>query len=339
MFDTTIPYDLRFFESLDRIVQREPWLERDKAMIDKLKSIGIEKGKPFNPDGKTQEVLEDAAREAHAWLDGQVRERLSRRRTNEGSHWAVPASPRVVEGLQTHFAKPERLPRRRPWRGVLDGIFQRQKSGRGSVLSDDHQGQGRPAPSTVAAPTASTCRRTRPSDSIGRQRPTTARPMRSSATAVVQPFLPDPRAAKKCGRFRGRVLRPKAPAGKESNWVPTSADGRFEVLFRFYGPEKALFEKTWKLPDIERVTTISSVALRLPSSAGDVMAVTVDNFIRAESDLYFGNVVKDGGFGKFLHRRQPASIDNQTVIRLNRDTLYSAAVFDLDAGPVTVTLP
>jgi hypothetical protein len=51
------------------------------------------------------------------------------------------------------------------------------------------------------------------------------------------------------------------------------------------------------------------------------------------------NVVKDGAFGKFLHRREPATIDNQTVIRLNRDTLYSSAVFDLDAGPVTLTMP
>jgi len=46
---------------------------------------------------------------------------------------------------------------------------------------------------------------------------------------------------------------PKAPAGKESNWVPTKAGGQFEVLFRFYGPEKPLFDKTWKLPDIERI--------------------------------------------------------------------------------------
>jgi hypothetical protein len=67
--------------------------------------------------------------------------------------------------------------------------------------------------------------------------------------------------------------------------------------------------------------------------------VTLDNFVRAESDLYFNNIVKDGGFGKFMHRREPAGIDNQTVIRLNRDTLYSAAIFDLDAGSVTVTLP
>ena len=46
---------------------------------------------------------------------------------------------------------------------------------------------------------------------------------------------------------------PKAPAGKESNWVPTSGDGGFEVLFRFYGPEKPLFDKTWVLPDIEKI--------------------------------------------------------------------------------------
>ena len=44
---------------------------------------------------------------------------------------------------------------------------------------------------------------------------------------------------------------PKAPAGKESNWIPTDPKGKFEVLFRFYGPQKPLFDKTWKLPDIE----------------------------------------------------------------------------------------
>jgi hypothetical protein len=45
---------------------------------------------------------------------------------------------------------------------------------------------------------------------------------------------------------------PKAPNGKDSNWVPTSAGGEFEVLFRLYGPEKSFFDKKWVLPDIER---------------------------------------------------------------------------------------
>lgn len=67
--------------------------------------------------------------------------------------------------------------------------------------------------------------------------------------------------------------------------------------------------------------------------------VTAGNFIRAESDLYFARIVKEGGFGRFNHRRAPASIANQTVVRLNRDTLYSSVVLDLDAGTATVTLP
>ena len=74
--------------------------------------------------------------------------------------------------------------------------------------------------------------------------------------------------------------------------------------------------------------------------AASTVPVTVDNFTRAESDLYFHSIaVKENAFGKFFHNREPAPIDNQNIIRLNRDTLYSGAVFDLDAGPVTVTLP
>lgn len=68
--------------------------------------------------------------------------------------------------------------------------------------------------------------------------------------------------------------------------------------------------------------------------------VTAENFSRAETDMYFGAVaLKEGGFAKFNHHREPMAIDNQTVIRANRDTLYSAAVFDLDAGQPTITLP
>src|SRR6516162_788086 len=57
VFDSTIPYDVRFFQSLDRFVQLEPWLPRDLAMIDVLKSVGIEKGKPLNPDANAQAAL------------------------------------------------------------------------------------------------------------------------------------------------------------------------------------------------------------------------------------------------------------------------------------------
>lgn len=70
-----------------------------------------------------------------------------------------------------------------------------------------------------------------------------------------------------------------------------------------------------------------------------VVRVTPDNFVRAESDLYFGNVVRDGVLGQFTHYRDFGPLDNQLVVRQNRDTLYSVGVFDLDAGPLAVTLP
>jgi hypothetical protein len=78
----------------------------------------------------------------------------------------------------------------------------------------------------------------------------------------------------------------------------------------------------------------------ISTHSSKAIPVTVDNFIRAETDRYFAAVaLKEGGFGKFEHRREPMAIDDQTVVRCNRDTLYSGAVFDLDAASVTITLP
>lgn len=67
--------------------------------------------------------------------------------------------------------------------------------------------------------------------------------------------------------------------------------------------------------------------------------VTIDNFRRAETDTYFARFVAQGAFGKLNHERELAAIDRQSVIRLNRDTLYSLGVFDLDASPVSIKLP
>jgi hypothetical protein len=72
-------------------------------------------------------------------------------------------------------------------------------------------------------------------------------------------------------------------------------------------------------------------------SSPTAIFVTVDNFNRAETDMYFDMFAKRGGFGKFVHSRE-LPLEN-TGVRPNRDTLYSEAVFDLDAGPVTVTMP
>ena len=67
--------------------------------------------------------------------------------------------------------------------------------------------------------------------------------------------------------------------------------------------------------------------------------VSVDNFVRAETDRMFADLQRDaGGINRFRHNREPASVDHQTVVRLNRDTLYSFGVVDISEG-ATVEIP
>lgn len=67
--------------------------------------------------------------------------------------------------------------------------------------------------------------------------------------------------------------------------------------------------------------------------------VNVDNFARAETHRMMADLQRDaGGSNRFEHNRAPAPVDRQTVIRMNRDTLYSFAVVDV-AGGATLTVP
>jgi hypothetical protein len=87
--------------------------------------------------------------------------------------------------------------------------------------------------------------------------------------------------------------------------------------------------------------TSLAIASSAPSQAADLPAepVTVQNYNRAQTDVNFAGVVKSGGFGKFRHGRELAPPVQYGIVRPNRDTLYSLAIIDLDAGPVMITLP
>jgi hypothetical protein len=84
---------------------------------------------------------------------------------------------------------------------------------------------------------------------------------------------------------------------------------------------------------------VRSVAA-LAQSASSPIPVTVDNYVRAETDKTFAGLSAMGdGIGKFHHNREMTPIEVHVVQRGNRDTLYSTALVDLDAGPATITLP
>lgn len=333
LFDSTIRYDESFFDHLDRIVQNEPWLGRDRVMIDQLKSLGIEKGKTFAPDAATKQALTSGVHEARALIAARYDAGLPP--FFNGTHWTYPAHPDLLKAAAENFDNPENYPV--DWRGLTYSYayigIKRLGTGQFYLINiKDKDGNSYDGANTYRLHVP-------PNVPIEQYWSLTA--YDRDTHALIKNVARASRASNATDVKKNEdgsvdlYIGSKAPAGQDSNWIPTDPARKFELMFRLYGPKKEFFEKTWALPDVERVGTETAQAK--PDSVA--VPVTVDNFARAESDLYMGNAVKDGGFGKFHHIREPAPIDHQLVIRMNRDTLYSSAVFDLDAGPVTITLP
>ncbi len=63
--------------------------------------------------------------------------------------------------------------------------------------------------------------------------------------------------------------------------------------------------------------------------------VNYDNFAQVETNLTAGRILKAaGGVNKWVHLKKPTPLDKQTIIRMNRDTLYSIAIVDVSEGAV-----
>ena len=251
-FDSTIKYDPGFFELLDRIVQNEPWLDRDRVMIDVLRSIGIEKGRPFAPDNSTRKALEAGIADARAWLGARYDSGFPA--FFEGTHWTSPALPEAVEGQSTTYADPNKYAV--DARGIAYSYayiaIKRLGVGQFYLISiKDKHGESYDGGSTYHLNVP-------PNVPIEQYWSVTAYDRETHA--LIRGVDRASRASN-AGDLEKNAdgsidiwFGPKAPEGKARNWVPTDPQRKFELMFRLYAPTKALFEKkVWVLPDVEKV--------------------------------------------------------------------------------------
>jgi Uncharacterized conserved protein len=253
LFDATITYDLRFFESLNRIVQIEPWLERDRAYIDSLEYIGIKKGQPFAPDDKKKALLLDGIVEAQAWLDTTFETVFPPFYPNR--QWFFPAVMGVSKGNSSFYtADPNDYPVGARGVSYSMGYVGIKRGGGGQYyLYSIHDKDGKALDSNA------TYRLAVPPNvpitqfwSVTLYDRTTHALIREAKNCSVSSQSPDLKT-----NDDGSVdlhFGKAAPGGKQSNWIDTGTSENFEVLFRLYGPTKALFEKTWNLPDVEKTS-------------------------------------------------------------------------------------
>ncbi len=252
MFDANIPYDIEFYRSLDRIVQTEPWIERDRVMIDLLRTIGIEKGKEFVPSAEDKKQLLTALSDAHQWIDIQYE---STPNYYEGTHWFLPASPELFQSWGNGFTTENSYPVDQRGVNYYWGFSSLKRTGAGqhqiyifATLDKD----GKPLDG------AKTYRLHIPANvpvsqywSVTAYDRSTHGLIRDVAASNRSSLLPD--LAKNTDGSVDLYLAPKAPAGKETNWIPTKEGVNTEIILRFYGVEKPIIDKTWKIGDFEEV--------------------------------------------------------------------------------------
>ena len=164
---------------------------------------------------------------------------------------ALPAQPQYIKAAQSGYAEPDEYPVDARGLVFTFAFFTPKTSGTGSFYLMDIRNK-----TGEAFDGAKTYRLTVPANAPVRQY-WSATVYDRATHALVRDQKTVSRSSQSPGLQKnadGSVdvyFGPQAPAGKEANWVPTSPWGRFEVLLRFYGPEKPLFDKTWVLPDIE----------------------------------------------------------------------------------------
>jgi hypothetical protein len=252
LFDSTIRYDASFFTSLDRMVQSEPWLGRDRAMIDQLRAIGIEKGKPFAPDAAMKQALADGVGEAHAWMAAKYDAGLPP--FFEGTHWTFPAHPELLKAASESFDNPSAYPV--DWRGITYHYayigIKRLGAGQFYLINiKDTDGTDYDGAKTYHV-------RVPPGVPIDQYWSLTAYDRDTHALIKnvdrASRASNSPEVKKDADGSVDLYLGAKAPVGQESNWIPTDPARKFELMFRLYGPKKEFFDKVWKLPDVEKVS-------------------------------------------------------------------------------------
>ncbi len=90
---------------------------------------------------------------------------------------------------------------------------------------------------------------------------------------------------------------------------------------------------------LKSLAMTSALTMAAIGACAEQTPVTIDNFVRAATDIEFRKyLAQSGSVNTLFHVREPTPLDRQPTIRMNRDTLYSMAVVDISDGAL-LTVP
>lgn len=249
--DSRIPWDGRFWEVLDSVVQAEPWLERDRPFAEMLSYLGIERGKTFDPTPRQRELLDQAIAETHDFVRDTF---LNEDPFYDGTHWFIPAHKDFLEGQRDGWVNDQVYPytdRAVTYHMAFIGLKRlgigqfylvAARDSDGALLDSSRSYRLRvPAHVPVAQYWSVTM--------YDGDDHTFIRGNTKYSVSSLTPGL----TVNDDGTVDVHV-GPEADPEQAANWIETGASTSFELMFRFYGVQDGVLDKTWRLTDLEQLT-------------------------------------------------------------------------------------
>jgi hypothetical protein len=255
VMNTLPPAGMAYWERLSAFVNNNPVQDRDLFYMGMLKPLGIEKGKPFQPDARQRAILEEAARIGDAMgrvmlFQGPERFRQPEPFPGTKWHWVFQVNP--VQRTDTYGQVDERLHYTygaiytTPALGVMKagpgGNYVQAFKDKGGNRFDGgnsyrlHVPANAPAAAFWSLTLYDTATRSMIQNQTNDSAHSSLDKLKTNADGSIDLHF-----------------GPTSPAGMESNWIETVPGKGFYPMFRVYSPKEGLFDGTWKLPDIELV--------------------------------------------------------------------------------------
>jgi len=246
---------LEFWEDLNRVLQNEPVVDRNRFILTQLRGTGIEKGTPFKPDARQKKIL----RQAESMGNAIAMVNTFSRESYKEKHWPDrnwlyilnmehldQVHPNYFEVMEIASYSYEAITTSKGM--VLNNVGSGSKYLGAYVDDDSNWLDGKNTYEIVV-----------PKDAPANQFWSITiydndtrciiqnRQGKSDISSAHEKIKTEQDGSTKI--YVGR----KAPVGYEDNWIESNPDKGFFVYLRLYGPLKPYFDKSWKMPNVKKV--------------------------------------------------------------------------------------